>query len=136
MKKPSCDIHASYSRGCSECNRAYHAALNAALAKARGWTESSSKQINQWATEEFKIWIAPDGKTHLEPPDVCDDPAASRKLVAWMAEQSDEIRSRFEAEIEKAVAPYGGFMILDVLLASVPTIAKAAADALGIEVEQ
>ena len=150
--KPSCDIHASYSRGCSECNRVYHAALNAALARAMGthvWMTSADFQGVRWmmrkdtaqsiASRHSSVTINPDGSLPIDWersdfPDFCNDPAASHELKLWMVRQDDAVRARFDDAIEHAVAPYGGFTILDVLLTPLPTIAQAAAVALGLEV--
>lgn len=151
MKKPSCDIHASYSRGCSECNRVYHAALNAALARAMGMEIVNiaslagdpiiAVRLGRFQPIALKLvpiagHLCDDADGLFWPPDFCNDPAASRKLVAWLAEQDDAVRARFDDAIEHAVAPYGGFTPLEILVTPLPTIAQAAAVALGIEVEQ
>jgi hypothetical protein len=67
-------------------------------------------------------------------PDPFTDAADNRALVEWLAaNMEDEACDRFNVEMQKSVAPYGGFDALTMLAASLETVTLAAAKALGIQ---
>lgn len=132
-------------------NNTNHAALNAALARAMGMEIVNiaslagdpiiAVRLGRFQPIALKLvsiagHLCDDADGLFWPPDFCNDPAASRELVMWLAEQDDATRARFDDAIEHAVAPYGGFTPLEILVTPLLTIAKAAAVALGIEVER
>ena len=107
--------------------------IRAELAQMMGWQHLAKCHLH----DDADCWKPPEDDTAnwlhwTEPPDPFINAADNRALVEWLA-ANDEACDRFNVEMQKSVAPYGGFDALTMLAAAPETITLAAAKALGIQ---